>query len=331
MGAQAELMMQLCSQLGLRRVLLLAHADACLLALHAASIAAAEPQTTPPPGSSALAGASDGEGEGERDSASSSAVRDASAAACIAASPPHTAITVQPEEATAAEGSSGQAANSCSPFPPESMWPGGSSGFGNNILRRRAASSAAFPDALLSTETSLAEALGGVAEDPTVSPGSGRPSSSSVHLGPQSAAAVSADPFCSDAAVAAAGPDAAFPSSGGGDSNASSSSRAPSLPGASSVNRSGFEGPEACAAASYALGHFPSESTEGGISSEGAARFGHATVDGEARPVAVMGSAASTGPHWGGGVGGGPPPAATSAAPSQWPRHRRCLSMPPPG
>ncbi|GAX85063.1 hypothetical protein CEUSTIGMA_g12483.t1 [Chlamydomonas eustigma] len=39
MGAQAELMLQLCSQLGLRKVLLLAHGDACLLALRSASLA----------------------------------------------------------------------------------------------------------------------------------------------------------------------------------------------------------------------------------------------------------------------------------------------------
>ena len=363
--------MQLCAQLGLRRVLLLAHADACLLALRAASRAAEQqaamlqealaalpiPQAAGGVNSSMDGGGGGGGGGGfDDDGRESLDTEDLAALAaevdeddvdgcCGNGIQPHTTLTVHPE----------------APYG------------GGNILRRRNASAAAFPPPqsdMLSPSSSLTEALhlgGGGGAAATAGPASADSTEAGVS-GQQAQGASTSDPFCSDASVAAAGPDSP-PTTTGRPPTDSSSSVPP--PGANGLNRQlgsipvssflaaaaavglasnggsnshrslGFEGPDALAAASYALGLLPSGSVEGDSASP--SPHTSAVAGGQLRSdipptesgAGGLGSSASAGPSgWGSlaphGVVAGINPQQTVAR--GWTsRHRRALSVPYPG
>ena len=364
MGAQAEMTMQLCAQLGLKRVLLLAHADACLLALRAASLSAEHQAylaheaaavtalvTPPPPVASSLGGDSaDGGGCGGDDDGESLNTDDLAALAaeveddgcCGNDAQSHLTLTVHPAETSY----------------PISGVPAG------NLLRRRNPSSAVFPPPadILSSNSSLTEALHspppptGGKDDPHTE---GHRVSSDSLLGTQHGPSSASETFFPDASVAATGQDsmpagevgtAAVSRTGRqpGSGTSSISSYLASVAVASGVSghRSGFEGPDAYAAASSALGLLPSESLEGDalaspLDVRTAGVAGQIRADGGGGATGLCSSSSAGPPVWGGGGSFETMPGAASSSSlgnqhsaargGGASRHRRAMSVPFPG
>ena len=342
MGAQAELMMQLCTRLGLRKVLLLAHADACLLALRAASLSAEQAllQEAAAAAAAACAGRAGCMGEDiETDEETS--------ACCGDSAPPHTTLTIHADYPSVNTSSALVAATSCATGVAAQLPPlttcslfsatglaGG--GLTAGSVRRRAGSLAAFnyveSASPLSPSSSLVEAIGNTEDSESEDPGSPQYSVrlSSEHHSP---ATLANEPMRSETSGVTVLPAVAGTASPSCNSRRNSRESS-TLIGVDSENvastscmSGGFEGPEALIAASYALG------TNVGIKG-GSCTFPGSPASGRCTPpcsgtgglteacersAAMIPSSASM---------GGPLLAQSDAY--RAPRHRRCLSVPMP-